>query len=542
MKKIILTSIFSFILFVLHYQSAFSQVTQEWVKRYNGQGNGVDMATSVAVDGSGNVFVTGGSHIGSGYDNATIKYNSAGEEQWVRRINGTQNFDFDVWVIAADASGNSYVTGASRGDFITVKYDPSGNSLWDAIYNGTGNGGDKSTSIALDRLGNVYVTGFSYGSDSYSDYATIKYDSSGVQQWVARYNGTGNFTDLPGSIAIDTSGNVYVTGQSYNGSSNNDFATIKYNSSGIEMWVSIYSGSSFSSNQKNSVIADNSGNVYVTGPSWGGITGFDFATIKYNSSGIQEWASRYNGESNANDQASAVTIDDSGNVYVTGGSYSGLSGRYVTVKYNSQGMQQWVSIYPGTGNWNAKATSIALDHYGNIYVTGESGGNFTVSDFATIKYNSAGDSLWIMRYNGPLNSNDGAKSMALDNSGNVYVTGPSPGNGTDWDYATVKYSQQTGISQISSVIPEQFSLSQNYPNPFNPVTNLEFGISELGFVSLKIYDVMGREIQTLVNERLTPGSYNYQFSTVNYQLSSGVYFYRLTAGEFTDVKKMILIK
>ena len=61
------------------------QVSQEWVRRYNGPGNGVDMATSVAVDGSGNVLVTGGSHIGSGYDNATIKYNSAGEEQWIKR-------------------------------------------------------------------------------------------------------------------------------------------------------------------------------------------------------------------------------------------------------------------------------------------------------------------------------------------------------------------------------------------------------------------------------------------------------------------------
>ncbi len=541
MKKTNISTIyFSLILLVLCYQSPFSQVTQNWVKRYNAPGNGVDMATSIAVDGSGNVFVTGGSHIGTGYDNATIKYNSAGAEQWVRRINGTENYDFDVWVIAADLSGNSYVTGANRGDFITVKYNPSGDILWDVRYNGTGNGGDKATSIALDRFGNVYVTGYSYGSESNSDYATIKYDSNGVQQWVARYNGTGNFTDVPWSIAIDTTGNVYVTGQSNTGSSNNDFATIKYNSSGIEMWVSIYNGSAFSYNQKNSVIADNSGNVYVTGSSWGGITGFDFATIKYNSSGIQEWASRYNGESNANDQASAVTFDDSGNVYVTGGSYAGSSGSYATVKYNSLGIQQWVSKYAGTGNWNAKTSSIALDHSGNIYVTGESGGNNTVSDFATIKYNTAGDSLWIMRYNGPMNSNEGAKSIAIDNSGNVYVTGPSPGNGTDWDYATVKYSQQTGVSQITSVIPEHFKLGQNYPNPFNPRTVIRYSLIGNRFVNLKVYDILGKEVSTLVNEKQSPGMYQVEFDGSG--LPSGIYFYKLTAGEFTETKRMMLVK
>jgi hypothetical protein len=98
------------------------------------------------------------------------------------------------------------------------------------------------------------------------------------------------------------------------------------------------------------------------------------------------------------------------------------------------------------------------------------------------------------------------------------------------------------VENISSEIPDKFSLSQNYPNPFNPSTNLEFGISELGFVSLKIYDGLGREVQTLVNEQLAPGTYNYQFSTINYPLSSGVYFYKLEAGSFVETKRMVLLK
>lgn len=83
-------------------------------------------------------------------------------------------------------------------------------------------------------------------------------------------------------------------------------------------------------------------------------------------------------------------------------------------------------------------------------------------------------------------------------------------------------------------------MSQNYPNPFNPVTNLEFGISDLGFVSLKVYDILGKEIITLVNEKLSPGNYKVEFDGSG--LTSGVYFYRLTVGEFTDTKRMMLVK
>jgi hypothetical protein len=127
--------------------------------------------------------------------------------------------------------------------------------------------------------------------------------------------------------------------------------------------------------------------------------------------------------------------------------------------------------------------------------------------------------------------------MALDKNGSIYLTGTS-----NMTYATVKFSPiLTGISEYN-LIPDQYSLSQNYPNPFNPLTNLEFGISELGFVSLKIYDALGKEVATLVNEVLSPGNYNYQFSTVNYQLSSGVYLYRIPANDFVQNKRMVFVK
>jgi len=87
---------------------------------------------------------------------------------------------------------------------------------------------------------------------------------------------------------------------------------------------------------------------------------------------------------------------------------------------------------------------------------------------------------------------------------------------------------------------EVISHYQNYPNPFNPVSHLEFGISDLGFVSLKVYDVLGREIKTLVNEIKPAGTYKIEFDGSNF--ASGVYFYRLEAGDFIQTKRMVLIK
>jgi hypothetical protein len=97
-----------------------------------------------------------------------------------------------------------------------------------------------------------------------------------------------------------------------------------------------------------------------------------------------------------------------------------------------------------------------------------------------------------------------------------------------------------GVQNISTEVPAKYSLSQNYPNPFNPTTNIKFDIVKSGFVSLKIYDLSGREISNLVSEKLGVGSYKYSFDGA--ALSSGIYFYTLKTDGFTETKKMMLIK
>ena len=115
-------------------------------------------------------------------------------------------------------------TGSGTGpDYVTIKYNTSGDSLWVARYNGPVVNNDKASSLAIDGSGNVYVTGSSGGIGG-SDYASIKYDSSGVLHWVRKYNGPGNYDDFATALAIDGSGNVYVTRSSYGSERDSEIA------------------------------------------------------------------------------------------------------------------------------------------------------------------------------------------------------------------------------------------------------------------------------------------------------------------------------
>jgi len=415
-------------------------VHEAWVARYD-HSEGIDDPQAIAIDSSGNVYVTGSTY---GYDNSvdsvTIKYDSAGQEQWVAIYQANS-----AVAIAVDGSGNVYVTGFSVGsgttgsDYVTIKYDSVGQEQWVAVYHGSANGPNEAVAIAVDGSGNVYVTGVSASAFNDNDYATIKYNASGQEQWVVRYDHSSGIDDAA-AIVVDASGNVYVTGFS-----SFDYATIKYNSAGQEQWVARYNGPGNDADGATAIAIDDSGNVYVTGFSVGSDTDYDYATIKYNSTGQEQWVARYNGPGNDWDLAGSIAVDAVGNVYVTGESIgAGTNYDYATIKYNSAGQEQWVARYNGPGNLEdspAAVRALAIDDSGNVYVTGFSVGSDTDYDYATIKYNPTGQEQWVARYNGPGKGLDGARALALDKSGNVYVTGISFGAGTNYDYATIKYVQ-----------------------------------------------------------------------------------------------------
>jgi len=183
-------------------------------------------------------------------------------------------------------------------------------------------------------------------------------------------------------------------------------------------WIASYDGPGSYIDQANALTLDASGNVYVTGQSFGPGVDFDYATIKYNADGQQQWVARYNGPANGSDYAYAIAVDLSGNVYVTGQSRgAGSAFNYATVKYDSAGQQQWATRYVGPGNDFDLAYAIAVDESGNVYVTGQSVGAGTADDYATIKYDSSGQEQWVARYNGPANDNDQAYTSLLTAQG-----------------------------------------------------------------------------------------------------------------------------
>ena len=436
--------------------SAKFKLLESWVKRYNNSSvNGDDEASAIAVHGSsGNVLVTGYSTgKTSGADYYTISYNGAGTKGWDATFDGPAHLGDYATAVAADNTGNVYVTGyiyrgqvVKHSDYCTIKYDTTGKAVWNAQYDDRRNGNDVVTAIAVDNSGFLYITGRSEDSATnndpkHYDYYTIKYNAgTGAVVWAARYNSDlmVNAADEATDIAVDGAGNVYVTGRSQGSGAGFDYVTVKYNSGGSQQWVSRYNSGS-GDDEATGIAVDAAGNVYVTGRSQGGATGFDYVTIQYDSSGNQKWVQRYD-YSKGIDEASAIVLDSTGNVCVTGRSQrSGTDFDYVTIQYDSSGNQKWVQRYDYSKGAD-EAVAIVPDSAGNVYVTGRSKGSGTGLDYLTLKYDGSGGLVWKVRYNNKdVNGDDGATAIALDSAGNVYVTGRSQGSGTRLDYATIKY-------------------------------------------------------------------------------------------------------
>jgi hypothetical protein len=460
---------------------------------------------------------------------------------------------------------------------------------WVKTYNGTGNSSDGPSDMVLDNLGNVIITGSSPGAGSGQDIVTIKYDQNGNRIWVKRYNGTANASDIPWAITVDLQANVIVTGRSLgnNGSAiSQDMITLKYDYFGNQEWVQRYNGIDNSTDEAFSVTVDDNNNIYLTGHSYSHLTSSDLTTIKYSSQGSAEWIKKHvTSGSDAgwkilnNPQAQEIYItgrsnsknalfcyDYLGNLKWQNIDYGGLDAMpMAALDYNGtiilcnstsingttdimvigantalEGGTSWFDIYNGPGGGYDFPNAITVDNFNNVYITGYSQGAGSGYDYATLKYNVSGSRVWEKRYNHTGTSFNFPVSVAADNNGNVYVTGYSQNVEGNFDFATIKYSQGLILGRNSNEIPSEFMLHQNYPNPFNPVTNIGFDIPKDAEVNITVYDMLGREVQVLANEFKQAGSYEINFDASH--LSSGTYFYRLTAGDFKSIKKMVIIK
>jgi hypothetical protein len=536
-----------------------AQVDTVWVSRWTGPGAESDWAYAIAVDDSNQIYVTGKTeNPGTNDDWTTIKYYPNGDTAWIRYFASPGSSNERASSIAIGPSGHIYITGytmgSGSGDYLTIKYRPDGDTVWTRRYNGIGNGYDFSNWVTVDDEENVYVTGYSRALSYQNDIATVKYDSSGTQLWVALFNGSGNYNDEGHKVVADNSGYVYVAGMvnPYNTGTLRDYVAIKYDASGGDTaWARTYNGPADSLDMARDIEVDVSGNVYVTGSSRGNGTSSDIATIKYNSAGIEEWVMRYNNpDTSGSDGGYGLEIDGAGNIYVAGQSRGlGTGTDIVAIKYDPAGVEQWVARYNGPANdYDTPSDQdggkcMAIDQDANIYITGASRGAASMYDFIVLKYDSAGIEQWVAGYN-CCDSTDYALAVAIDDSSNVYIAGRSVGIGTYYDMATVKYRTAVGILENRQVSADRLLL-EIHPNPFTTSSTVRYSLTNEGRVSLKVYDVSGRLVTTLVNEYQSSDVYSIVWNGKDHKekmVPPGAYFYVLNAGTEKITKKMIMVE
>jgi WD40 repeat protein len=376
---------------------------------------------------------------------------TGGAELWVARYNGPGSGIDRASSLAASPDGSKvFIAGSSQGatgyDFATLAYDAStGARLWARRYDGPANGRDEAHSVAASPDGSkVFVTGWSQGATGY-DFATVAYDAAtGARLWARRYNGTANGNEAFSVAASPDGSKVFVTG-----STGYDYATLAYDAgTGATLWARRYNGPANGDDVADSVAASPDGSkVFVTGYSSGG-SWTDFATVAYDAAtGAGLWARRYDGPANnADDAFSVAASPDGSKVFVTGSSDRGWAKGtdFATVAYDAwTGARLWVERYNGAKNGNDGAYSVAASPDGSkVVVTGFSDRAATGGDAATVAYDaSTGAQLWVARDNGPANGEDFAGSVAASPDGSkVFITGWSDGAATGEDFLTVAYA------------------------------------------------------------------------------------------------------
>ena len=359
-----------------------------------------DGSYSVAVDGSGNTYISGytdgvlGSSSAGGRDAFLTKFDSSGSEVWTSQI-GTQNLDYS-YSVAVDGSGNAYISGYTSGvigsssaggyDAFLTKFDSSGNEVWSSQIGSSS--GDFSFSVAVDGSGNVYISGSTSGvlGSSYKgndDAFLTKFDSSGSELWTQQI-GTLNW-DYSFSVAVDGSGNSYISGWTEgvlgdSSAGGRDAFLTKFDSSGDEVWTSQIG--SASNDHSLSVAVDGSGNSYISGLTYGDLGGTnaggaDAFLTKFDSLGSEVWTSQIG--TSGDDISRSVAVDASGNVYISGytlgvlgDSSAGGADAFLT-KFDSLGDEVWTSQIGSAGNDFSR--SVAVDALGNAYISGYTNGD-----------------------------------------------------------------------------------------------------------------------------------------------------------------------
>ncbi len=552
------------LLFLFFTTLCVAQVQQVWNPPpvANGSGNGFDIPSGIGVDNAGNVYVGGSvTELGTtDKDWLIIKYDPSGNLLWTKDF---PNFGNDLLTaMYVDTAGNVYATGmynfgSSSGgrqtEIYTIKVASSSTTIWSRRFSlKPGAGEDCGNAIFVDRFRNVFVTGYGETPEGTWDIVTLQYDNTTTGIDSSTYSrklifdgNNSSGTDAGTVICKSYNNNIYVGGYSAGAGTSFDFITLCYYGEDT-MWTRRFNNTPINLIDRIvGMVVDNANSVIVTGMSKSSAQN-DFRTIKYDQLGNVLWSVKYNYF--GNDEPSGIAIDEENGIYITGKSNRGdQKDNIFTIKYNgATGDTLWTSSINGSSNLSFDSgTKILYGKDSSIYITAYIDGNDTLhglKNIALIKlHRITGEKIWMTSFNGEGNSNDAPTAMALGKDGTIYIAGYTYSATQDNDFVALKYvPDPVGVNEL--FMKQTFALAQNFPNPFNPQTAIGFSLLAVGNVTLKVYDVLGREVQTLLNnESLQAGRHEIQFD--GSRLTSGVYFYRLSVeGKFSETKKLLLMK
>lgn len=293
---------------------------------------------------------------------------------------------------------------------------------WIQQYNGPANSFDIVSEMLLDSAGNVYVYGSCVGIGTLTDFALIKYNSNGAEVWKRTYNSPANSADQISGAFLDNSGNSFVTG--FITDSLNKITTAKYNPNGDLIWMNTFQLPNYGNGFGQKITLDNTGNIIVSGFIRNPQSNNDIIVIKYSAGGIMLWYRIY--DFGREDINTDVKVDGSNNILIAGDCQGPSADYNISVlKYDASGAFKWAHHFNGTAGSDDKSAAIALDGNDNVYICG-SINNFSSSlDYFCSKINSQGIYQWARFQNGAANNFDIVYAMAIDSTDNIYLTGYS---------------------------------------------------------------------------------------------------------------------
>jgi hypothetical protein len=517
-----------------------------WQATYGG--TGVEYATCIINTLDGGFAITGyTSSYGFGdYDICLLKLLADGSLQWVKTLGGEND---DVAYSMIQSSDSSYVIVGSTlsyglgyyEDMIIVKLNSSGDLMWTRTIGRSGP--DEAYTLQQTSDGGFFIAGYSviYSTPEYGQ-MLVKIDEDGTVEWTKIAQNVGSSLLYPSVIkTVDDGFGIATTINSVIGGP--DMFFMKLDNSGSLQWSWAIGGNDYDEAISVCETSDNGYAIAGYTNSFG--AGYpDLYIVKLAVGGMLQWTRTIGGDND--DYAFSIMNSHDGGLIVAAECFSFGAGwiDLYLVKLDSRGRFMWGKTIGGP----------EFD-FMRSFVYDSDGGFISVG--RTDSYGAGNSDMYIVKTDSHGNTcgNISAPLPVIDSGGtvvkfpvNIYnisptVTAASP-NISGW--GSISNLCFTKLNPASEVIPESFSLGQNYPNPFNPVTKIQFQIPSNGlngranFVKIIIYDLLGREVTTLVNEQLKPGSYSVDWDGTGY--ASGVYFYSLVTGEFAETKRMILIK